>query len=118
MSAFPRASATAVGDGQGPTKRAGKEIKGMVMMPSDGSTFVVRQFVTETIEYVNGTTTMSTSVTTSRLAKVMEECSNSNTISRQPIRVGEHVFINFIGVPSQSAMFLMMAIASTIEVGR
>ena len=87
-------------------------------MPADGRPFVRREGVTALGENVDTASAVSTTVPTARLAKVVKESHDSDTVGREPARVGEHMVVYLNGVLCESAELFVMAVAAAAEEGR
>ena len=118
MGTLPRAGAMAVPRREKTAKGAPQRLDRTVMMKTDGSPLVRRKLVTKFRKNVDATTTMTTSITPSRLAKVMKECHDRNAICIEPTLMGKHIVVHLHRVCRKSAILLMMAIAPTLEIGR
>ena len=118
MGTLPRAGAMAVPRRQKTAKGTHQRLDRTVMMKTDGSLLVRRKLVAKLRKDVDATTTMTTSVTPSRLAKVMKECHDRNAICIEPTLMGKHIVVHLHRVCRKSAILLMMAIAPTLEIGR
>lgn len=116
MKSFPVSRTAAVRYGEGPAKRAGEEVERSIVMMSYRSPFVVSQFKSKPVQNVQGTTTMSPTVTTGRLPKVVKERSYSYAVRREALRMSHHMFIDLHRMLRQAPLLLMMTIASTFEV--
>ena len=117
MGMFPRTGTVAVPRRQKKAKGARQRRKRPVVMKADGRLLVLREFVAKFRKDVDATTTVTFSVSPSRLAHVVKECHDCNAVGIEPALVGEHIVVHFDRVCSKSALFLVMAIAPTLEIG-
>ena len=118
MGAFPRARAMTVGSRKGATKSAPERVDRPVVVTTDGGAFVGGEGIPALVEDVDAAATVTASVATTRLAKVVEESHDSDTVDRERARVGEHVVVHFDGVGGEPAVLLVMAVAAALEEGR
>lgn len=98
------------------TERTHERLDRTVVMKTDGSPFVVRKLVSAFRKDVDATTTVTTSVTSARLAKVMKECHDRDTVDRKSTRMGKHIVVHFHRVRSQTTVLFVVAIATTFEI--
>ena len=118
MGALPRAGAMAVPRRKQEAEGTQQRLDRTVMMKTDGRPLVVRQLVSAFRKNVDATTTVSASVTLARLAQVVKECHDRDTVDRKFTRMGKHVVIHFHRMGGEPAVLSMMAIAATREIGR
>ena len=118
MRPLPRARAMAVGGREGATKSAPERFERPVVVTADGGAFVGGEGEAALVEDVDAAATMAASVATTRLAKVVEESHDGDTVGRERARVGEHVVVHFDGVGGEPAELLVMAVAAAFEESR
>ena len=90
----------------------------MTVVPTDGRPLVRREGVTALGKNVDTATAVTASVPTARLAKVVKESHDSDTVGREPARVGEHMVVYLNGVLRESAELFVVAVAAATEEGR
>lgn len=118
MGALPGASTAHITKGKSAPERAGNEIQGLVVVPSDGGTLVCRQLEAEPLQDVDASLSVAATVTPHCLPEVVEQPCDGDAVGRQSASMGEHVFINFEGVLRETAVLLMVAVAAALEVAR
>ena len=90
MSTFPVPCTGAVRGCQMTAKWARQKVKGPVVMSSDSGTLLFRQCESQAIKDINGPTAVTTAITSSSLAQVMEQAHYGNAIGSVTICVREH----------------------------
>ena len=90
----------------------------MTVVPADGRALVRREGVAALGENVDTASAVSTTVPTARLAKVVKESHDSDTVGREPARVGEHMVVYLNGVLREPAELFVVAVAAATEEGR
>ena len=118
MSALPGAGAAAVRRRKTTAQGARQRLDGTYMMKADGRPLVRREGVTALGKNVDTATAVTASVPTARLAKVVKESHDSDTVGREPARVREHMVINFKGVLREPAELFVVTVAAATEEGR
>ena len=87
-------------------------------MKANGRALVRREGVAALGENVDTASAVSTTVPTARLAKVVKESHDSDTVGREPARVGEHMVVHLNGVLREPAELFVVAVAAATEEGR
>ena len=118
MGALPGAGAAAVRRRKTTAQGARQRLNGAYVMKADGRALVRREGVTALGENVDAATSVAATVPTARLAKVVKESHDSDTVGREPARVGEHMVVHLNGVLRKSAELFVMAVAAATEEGR
>ena len=118
MGALPRAGAAAVRRRKTTAQGARQRLDGTYVMKADGRALVRREGVAALGKNVDTASAVSTTVPTARLAKVVKESHDSDTVGREPARVGEHMVVYLNGVLCESAELFVVAVAAATEEGR
>ena len=118
MGALPGAGAAAVRRRKTTAQGARQRLDGTYVMKADGRPLVRREGVAALGENVDTATAVTTTVPTARLAKVVKESHDSDTVGREPARVGEHMVVYLNGVLCESAELFVVAVAAATEEGR
>ena len=116
MCPFPTTRAIHVAEGKGAAKRMGPSPRRVHMVRTDSRALALRERIAQLIQYVNGTTSVSATVTTSRLAQIVEQCRDGNGVCREAVGMSQHVIVHFHGVLGEPAVALVMPVAVTREV--
>ena len=117
MGAFPRACAAAIRRREDETKGAHERLERTVVMKTDGSLFFRRELVSAIRKDVDAATTVTATVLSTRLAKVVKESHDRDAVGRELARMGQHMVVYLDSVRSESAVLLVVAIAATREIG-
>lgn len=117
MGAFPRACTAAIRRREDETKGAHERLERTVVMKTDGRLLFRCELVPAVRKDVDAATTVTTSVTSACLAKVVKESHDRDAVSREPARVDQHMVVYLDSVRSESAVLLVVAIAATREIG-
>ena len=115
---FPASRAVHVSQRQGTPQGARDEVKGLVVMPSDGSALLLGEGETALVEDVKRTSPVAAPVPTACLAQVVEQGCHCDGIRPHPRRMGGHVLVHLQRMTRETAMLLVMAVTATGEVVR
>ena len=118
MGALPGAGAAAVRRRKTTAQGARQRLDGTYVMKADGRALVRREGVAALGENVDTAAAVSTTVPTARLAKVVKKSHDSDTVGREPARVGEHMVVHLNGVLRKSAELFVVSVAAATEEGR
>ena len=118
MGALPGAGAAAVRRRKTTAQGARQRLDGTYVMKANGRALVRREGVAALGENVDTASAVSTTVPTARLAKVVKESHDSDTVGREPDRVGEHMVVHLNGVLREPAELFVVAVAAATEEGR
>ena len=118
MGALPGAGAAAVRRRKTTAQGARQRLDGTYVMKADGRALVRREGVAALGENVDTASAVAPTVPTARLAKVVKESHDSDTVGREPARVGEHMVVYLNGVLRESAELFVVAVAAATEEGR
>lgn len=113
---FPTARAVAVSEGENSAEGARHEVYGLVVMTTDSDTLVLGERKSALVKNVKRTASVATPVLLACLPEVVEEGGDSDTVGRDPTRMGGHVFIYLKRVLSKSTVLLMVPVAPALEV--
>ena len=118
MSALPSAGAVAVAHGESAAKRARDEVERPIVMTADRNAFVFRELIAELVENVERAAAMTASIAMCRFAKIVKESRDSDAAGGESPRVCGHIVVNLHRMLRQATMFLVMPVASALEVRR
>ena len=92
----------------------------MTVVATDGRPLVGREEVAALIEDFDAAAVVAetASVPPARLAEVVEQGHDGDTVGREPARVGEHMVVYLNGVLRESAELFVVAVAAATEEGR
>ena len=85
-------------------------------MVTDSHTLVLRERIAQLVQYVNRTTSVSATVTPSRLTQIVKQRRHRNGVRRETVGMRQHVFVHFHRVFGEPAVSLVVTVAATREV--
>ncbi len=118
MSTLPAPRTGAVRSSQMTTEGACEKVKGPVVMASDCGALLVRKRESQTVKDIHGPAAVTTAVTPSGLAEIVEQAHYSNAVGGVTACVREHMLIHLKRMLGKASVLLVVAIAATLEVTR